>query len=133
MTDGRSKSKCGQSDENNSWVSALIISMVTCNAFMLLVSIGCVVYQQCSRMYSLGTRLSSGASDGRIRYWSSRRCMRNGTQASPLSTQIDFNFGKRSGMPLQIQLVMWTMLHHTKPSACMPRKRLMVASDWSCQ
>src|SRR5216683_5910083 len=133
MTDGRSKSKCGQSDANNSCVSALIISMVTCNAFMLLVSIGCVVYQQCSRIYSLGTRLSIGASDGRIRYWSSSRCIRNGTQASPLSTQIDFSFGKRSGIPLQIQLVMWTMLHHTNPSACMPRKRLMVASEGSFQ
>ena len=36
--------------------------------------------------------------------------MMNGTQASPLSIQITFSFGKRSGMPLITQLVMWTML-----------------------
>ena len=40
---GRSKSKCGQSDANISWVSALIISKVFSSAFGCVVSIGCVV------------------------------------------------------------------------------------------
>ena len=54
----------------------------------------------------------------------SSRCIRNGTQASPLSIQIVFSFGKRSGMPLTSQLVMCSMLHQEKPSACTPMKRL---------
>ena len=61
-------------------------------------------------MYSLGRRLSSGASDERIMYSESSRCIRNGTQASPLSIQSSFSFGKRSGSPLMIQLVRWIML-----------------------
>jgi len=40
---GRSKSKCGQSDENKSCVSALIISRVFSSAFGCVVSIGWVV------------------------------------------------------------------------------------------
>src|SRR6267142_4052026 len=43
------------------------------------------------------------------------------------------SFGNRSGIPFRTQLVIWTMLHQTKPSACMPRKRLTVASEGSCQ
>src|SRR5271163_4397963 len=84
-------------------------------------------------MYSLGSRRSCGASDGRIMYPSSSRCIRNGTQASPLSTQIGLSLGKRSGMPVRIQLVAWIMFDQTKHSACMPRKRLMVASEGSSQ
>ena len=61
-------------------------------------------------MYSLGSRFRSGASDDRIRYSWSSRCIRNGTQASPLSIQSTFSFGKRSGIPLMIQLVMWIRL-----------------------
>src|SRR5262249_6174458 len=37
MVDGRSKSKCGQSEANRSWVSALIISRVHCSAFWLVI------------------------------------------------------------------------------------------------
>src|SRR5215210_8172695 len=43
---GRSKSKCGQSDANSSWVSALIMSSVHSRPLRLVASIGCVVYQQ---------------------------------------------------------------------------------------
>ena len=43
-------------------------------------------------------------------YSLSSRWIMNGSQASPLSIQITFSFGKRSGSPLMIQLVMWTML-----------------------
>ena len=50
-------------------------------------------------------------------YSLSSRCIRNGTQASPLSIQIDFSLGKRSGMPFTTQLVMCTMLNQVKPSA----------------
>ena len=43
-------------------------------------------------------------------YSLSSRWIMNGSHASPLSIQITFSFGKRSGRPLMIQLVMWTML-----------------------
>src|SRR3954463_796867 len=77
-------------------------------------------------MYSLGGALSSGASDVRLRYSWSSCCMRNGTHASPLSTQITFRRGKRSGSPLTNQLVMWTMLQCTNEMACIERKRFIV-------
>src|SRR5437588_260302 len=77
-------------------------------------------------MYSLGGRLSSGASEVRLRYSWSRRCIRNGTHASPLSTQITFNPGKRSGRPLISQLVMCTMLQCTNEIACIEMKRFIV-------
>ncbi len=37
----------------------------------------------------------------------------NGTHASPLSIQITFSFGKRSGRPFTIQFVMCVMLQVT--------------------
>ena len=77
-------------------------------------------------MYSLGGRLSSGASEVRFRYSRSRRCIRNGTHASPLSTQITLSRGNRSGSPLISQFVMWTMLQCTKEIACIERKRFIV-------
>src|SRR5690606_28114416 len=132
MTPGVSKSKCGQSDEYRSWLSALIMSKVHCSALRLLVSSGWLVYQQDDRMYSLGSFLSNGASDWRIMNWSSSRCIRNGTQASPLSTHRLFSPGNLSGIPDSIQFVICTMLHQTKPSACMPRNVSIVASDGSC-
>ena len=76
-------------------------------------------------MYSLGLRLSSGASDVRIMNSLSSRCIRNGTQASPLSIQIVLSFGNRSGMPLISQLVMCSMLHQVKPRLCTAMKRLV--------
>ena len=39
-------------------------------------------------------------------YSESSRCIRNGTQASPLSIHSTLSFGKRSGSPLMIQFVM---------------------------
>ena len=63
-----------------------------------------------SCMYSLGLRLSSGASEERIMYSESSRCIRNGIQASPLSIHITLSLGKRSGSPFMIQFVMWMML-----------------------
>src|SRR5713101_4639087 len=86
-----------------------------------------------SCMYSLGRRLSSGHSDVRIMYSESSRCMRKGTQASPLSIQITLSLGKRSGMPLSTQLVMWIMLKCTNDSECMPIKRLICANEGSLQ
>ena len=61
-------------------------------------------------MYSLGSFLSSGHSDGRIMYSLSSRCIRNGTQATPPSIHIVLSFGKRSKMPLMTRLVMCRML-----------------------
>ena len=61
-------------------------------------------------MYSLGSLFSIGASQDRIWYSWSSRCIRYGIQASPLSIQSTFSFGKRSGSPLMIQLVMWIRL-----------------------
>jgi hypothetical protein len=61
-------------------------------------------------MYSLGSRLSIGASQVRIWYSWSSRCIRNGIQASPLSIHSTFSFGNRSGNPLMIQLVRWIRL-----------------------
>ena len=65
---------------------------------------------QGERMYSLGKRLSAGASHERIMYSWSSRCIRNGTHARPLSTQTCLSLGNRSGNPLMIQLVMWIRL-----------------------
>src|SRR5579863_744794 len=89
---GGLKSQCGQSDENSSWLSALTASNVASVSFKLLVSSGCEV-KNISRMYSLGRRFKSGASELRIRYSLSSRCIRNGTQARPLSIQITLSFG----------------------------------------
>ena len=61
-------------------------------------------------MYSLGIFFSAGASDERIMYSLSKRCIMNGTQARPLSTHSTFSFGNRSGSPLTIQLAICTML-----------------------
>ena len=69
-------------------------------------------------MYSLGLRFSSGASDVRIMYSLSRRCIMKGSQARPDSIQTTLSLGKRSGRPLITQLVMWTMLQSTNDSAC---------------
>jgi hypothetical protein len=74
-------------------------SIVAWVSFRLLVSSGWLV-KYISRTYSLGRRRSSGASEERIIYSESSRCIMKGTQARPLSTQITFNFGKRSGIPL---------------------------------
>jgi hypothetical protein len=49
--------------ESGSCVSVFIIS----SALQLVVSLGCVAYQQWSRMYSDGSRFRRGASDGRIK------------------------------------------------------------------
>ncbi len=59
-------------------------------------------------------------------YSLSSRCIRNGTQASPLSIQIVLSCGKRSGMPFTIQLVRCSMLCQVKPSACTAMKRLVM-------
>ena len=59
--------------------------------------------------------------------------MRNGTQASPLSIQITFSRGNRSGSPLTSQLVRCTRLKCTNDSACIDRKRLHCCIDWSPQ
>src|SRR5579883_1243180 len=101
---GRSKSQCGQSDANSSCVLALIASNVASVSFKFERSSGWLV-KYISWMYSLGRRLSSGASDDRIIYSESSRCIRNGTQASPLSIHTTFSFGNRSGSPLMIQFV----------------------------
>ena len=77
-------------------------------------------------MYSLGRRLSSGASDVRFTYSWSSRCIRNGTQARPLSTHTTLRSGKRSGSPLMIQFVRCTTLQWTKDRACTDRKRFIV-------
>ena len=63
-----------------------------------------------SVMYSPGSFFSAGHSDERIRYSLSSRWIMNGSHARPLSIQITLSLGKRSGMPLSTQLVMWTML-----------------------
>ena len=101
---GGSKSQCGQSEANSSCVSAFMASKVDSSSFMLLLSSGWEV-KYISRMYSLGGRLSMGASHTRIMNSWSSRCMMKGTQASPLSTQTSLSFGKRSGRPLITQLV----------------------------
>ena len=48
----------------------------------------------------------------------SSRCIRNGTQASPLSTQHGLQLGETLRHPVQSQLVMCSMLNQVKPSAC---------------
>ena len=101
---GRSKSQCGQSEANNSCVSAWIASSVASVSLRFERSSGWLV-KYMSAMYSLGRRLSSGASDDRIMYSESSRCIRNGTHASPLSIHSTLSLGKRSGSPLMIQLV----------------------------
>ena len=123
ITVGRSKSQCGQSDAYSSWVGALIDSNVASNSFMLVRSIGWQV-KNISAMYSLGRRLRWGASDERIRYSLSSRCCMNGTQASPDSIHSTGSLGKRSGRPLMIQLVRWTILHNTNEMACIEMNRL---------
>src|SRR5262249_46736926 len=125
---GRSKSQCGQSDANNSWVSALIAAKVASVRFILERSSGWLV-KYISLIYSLGGLRSSGASDERIMNSEPSRCMRNGTQASPLSIQITLSRGKRSGSPLISQLVRCTRLKWTNDSACMEMKRLHCCID----
>ena len=66
-------------------------------------------------------------------YSLSSLCMRNGSQARPLSIQMVFRRGKRSGIPFTTQFVMCTMLCQTNPSAWTPMKRLVNASDSSAQ
>ena len=56
------------------------------------------------------TLARAGASEERIMYSLSSRCIMNGSQASPLSIHSTFSFGKRSGSPLMTQLVMWIRL-----------------------
>ena len=72
---GRSKSQCGQSDANSSWVSALIASKVASVSLRFERSSGWLV-KYMSRMYSLGRRRKSGASEERIMYSWSSRCIR---------------------------------------------------------
>lgn len=57
--------------------------------------------------------------------------MRNGIQANPLSIQMVFREGNRSGSPLMTQLVIWTMLQWAKVRACTEMKRFMVRTHWS--
>src|SRR5271167_1893402 len=64
-------------------------------------------------MYSLGSLRSKGASDWRIRYSWSSRCIMNGNHAKPLSIQMTFRFGNLSGRPFMIQFVRCTMLQVT--------------------
>ena len=71
-------------------------------------------------------RLSSGASEVRLRYSWSRRCIRNETDARPLSTQMTLSLGNCLGNPLISQLVRWTMLQCTNEIACIERKRFIV-------
>ena len=66
-------------------------------------------------------------------YSLSRRCIRNGTQANPLSIQRVFSFGKRSGIPFSTQFVMWIMLQKLNPSACTEMNLFNCASDESAQ
>src|SRR6202023_3378624 len=86
-----------------------------------------------SRMYSLGFFLSTGASEGRIMYSWSSRCIRNGTQARPDSIQTTGSFGKRSPMPLMTQFVQCNTLYQVKPSAWAERKRLQLLKIGSPQ
>src|SRR5439155_12071551 len=76
---GRSKSQCGQSDANSNCVSACIASNVASVSLRFERSSGWLV-KYMSAIYSLGRRLSSGASDDRIMYSESSRWIRNGTQ-----------------------------------------------------
>ena len=50
----------------------------------------------------------------------------NGTHARPLSIQITFSLGKRSGSPFTIQLVMCVMLQVTNDIECTAKKRFIV-------
>ena len=66
-------------------------------------------------------------------YSLSKRCIMNGTQASPLSIHITLSLGKRSGSPFTIQLARFTMLNTVKPSACTVMKRLALPTSRSSQ
>ena len=73
-------------------------------------SIGCVVYQMCSRTYSDGGRLTCGTSSRmRAQCWS-RRQHSDGTQAKPPSTSTSCRSGKRSNTPSKTRLAI-TRLH----------------------
>src|ERR1700728_5123488 len=125
MRAGTSKSQCGQSEEYSSCVSAWTALNVASSRCGIVTSSGCDV-KYISEIYSLGNRFSSGASDCRIRYSWSSRCIMNGTQASPLSIQINFSFGNLSGRPLMIQLARWVMLQVTKDIECTERNRVII-------
>ena len=84
-------------------------------------------------MYSLGGRLRSGASDERMKYSLSSRCIMNGTQASPLSIQITGSSENRSDRPSSTQFVMCTMLQSTNEIACTPMNRSIWLVHSSCQ
>ena len=71
-----------------------------------------------SVMYSLGSFFRPGASDERIRYSLSRRCIMNGIHATPLSVQMTSSFGNRSFRPCMTQLVRCTIEHSTNEIAC---------------
>ena len=66
-------------------------------------------------------------------YSLSRRWIRNGTQARPLSIQITLSLGKRSGSAFITQLDRCSMLKKVKPSACTTIKRFDSEKDCSCQ
>ena len=79
-------------------------SNVASNSFMLVRSIGWQV-KYISPMYSLGGLFRFGASDDRIMYSLSSRCIMNGSQDRPDSIQTTGSLGNRSGRPLITQLV----------------------------
>ena len=85
---------------------------------MFVRSMGWVV-KYMSWIYSLGSFFRFGASDDRMRYSLSRRCIMNGTQATPLSVQMTSRLGKRSFSPCITQFARCTMLHKTNEIACM--------------
>src|SRR5680860_1667450 len=84
-------------------------------------------------MYSLGSFFSNGASDVLIMYSASSRCIRNGRNVTPLSIQTALRPGKRSGMPLMVQLVRWTMLYSVRPMPWAERNLLNCSVSRSCQ
>ena len=84
-------------------------------------------------MYSLGSRLSDGHSELRIRYSLSSRIISHGTQAIPDSIQMVLRLGNRSGRPLTTQFVQWTTLYQVKPSAWTAMNRFEVRNIGSSQ
>src|ERR1041384_6251093 len=105
---------------------------VVSSAPMSVTSMGCQG-EDMSRVEAPGSFFSAGASDERIMYSLSSRWIMNGSHASPDSIQITLSLGKRSGSAFSTQLVMWTMLYQTKPSAWTEMNLFISAMEFSFQ